>query len=73
MEHSKSEMNFTITAHFQIGLLFTQVTVEMEEKRTVPVFNLLKTLLTNSDNAENNQESKSKDLKLDNGIQEIEE
>lgn len=54
MEHSKSEMNFMITAPFQIGLLFTQAIVEMEEKRIVPVFNLLKTLLTNSDNAENN-------------------
>jgi len=42
------------TALFQIGLLFTQAIAEMEEKRTVPEFHLLKTLLTNSDNAENN-------------------
>ena len=61
------------TALFQIGLLFTQAISEMEEKRTVPEFHLLTTLLTNSDNSENNQESKLKDLKLDNGIQETEE
>lgn len=51
---SNSETKSTMKVSFVIGLLFTQVTLEMDVKEIKMVLVLLMTLLTNSDNAANN-------------------
>lgn len=51
---SNSEMKSTMKVSFVIGLLFTQVTLEVDNKETGMALVLLMTLLMSSDNAVNN-------------------
>jgi len=54
MELSNSETKSMMKVSFVIGLLFTQVTLEVDVKETKMVSTLLMILLMNSDNAVNN-------------------
>lgn len=54
MELSNWETKSMMKVSFVIGLLFTQVTLEVDVKETKWVSTLLMTLLMNSDNAVNN-------------------
>lgn len=54
MELSNSETKSMMKVSFVIGLLFTQVTLEVDVKETIWVSILLMTLLMSSDNAVNN-------------------
>jgi len=54
MELSNWETKSMMKVSFVIGLLFTQVTLEVDVKETKMVSTLLMILLMNSDNAVNN-------------------